>query len=190
MDRSNLLRRSAHALIALAPIYYLLPTEFPVVPVHRWQFLILLFAIVAVFEAFRLRKGMTFKGLRPHEGYTIASFAWAAAGITIALWLMPMEIATPVLIGMGLCDPLVGELRRMNAKKTTQILFPMVVYFAICCVSLSLMTDVVTITVVALSFVGAWLAVMAERTRIPMVDDDFLMIIVPGIAMSLLWLSL
>lgn len=185
-----MLRRSVHLLVALAPLYYLLPTEFPGVPLRRWELLIALFAIVALFEAVRLRRGITFVGLRPHESRSIASFMWAAAGITIALWLMPMEVATPVLIGMGLCDPLAGELRRAKARKTSQIAYPIIVYFVICLVTLSLMTEARLELILAMSAVGAWLAIAAERAGVPLIDDDFLMIIVPGAFMSLLWLGL
>lgn len=185
-----MLRRSVHLLVALAPLYYLLPAEFPGMPLRRWELLIALFAIVAVFEALRLRKGVTFVGLRPHESGSIASFMWAAAGITIALWLMPMEVATPVLVGMGLCDPLAGELRRAKAGKASQIAYPTVVYFVICFAALSLMTEARLELILVMSTVGAWLAIAAERAGVPVIDDDFLMIVVPGAFMSLLWLCL
>ena len=177
-------------LIALAPLYYLLPVEFDEVPLRRWQLLIAVFIVVAVFEAVRLRRGVTFTGLRPHERDSIASFVWAAAGITCALWLMPMEIATPVLIGMGLCDPLAGELRRKNASRLVQIAPPVVAYFAICITAISLMTDTQLSLVVAISLIGSCLAVAAERFRSKLVDDDFLMIVVPGTVMSAFWLWL
>jgi hypothetical protein len=190
MDRSNLLRRTVHLLIALAPLYYLLPVEFEAFPVRRWQLLIAFFIAVAMFEAIRLRRGITFTGLRPHEGHSIASFAWAAAGITVALWLMPMEIATPVLIGMGLCDPLAGELRRSGARKSSQIALPLGVYIVICVAALATMTESSAALILLISIIGSSLAVATERHRIPLLDDDFLMIVVPGAAMSLLWLGL
>ena len=190
MDQSNVLRRTVHMLIALAPLYYLLPVEFAEVPLKRWQLLIAVFVVVAVFEAVRLRRGVTFTGLRPHERDSIASFAWAAAGITIALWLMPMEIATPVLVGMGLCDPLAGELRRRAVSKWIPFALPVIAYFAICMTFVSLMTDTHLIIVVSISLIGSWLAVAAERYRSKLVDDDFLMIVVPGTVMSVLWLWL
>lgn len=190
MDRSNLLRRSVHLLVALAPLYYLLPVEFEGVPVRRWQLLIAFFIAIAVFEAVRLRRGVTFTGLRPHEGHSIASFAWAAAGITVALWLMPMEIATPVLIGMGLCDPLAGELRRMKARRSSQIALPIGVHIVICVAALVMMTDASIALILLISFIGSSLAVATERHRMPLLDDDFLMIVVPGAAMSMLWLGL
>jgi len=190
VDRAVLARRLVHSLLAVAPVYYLIPVDLPLSPLKRWHLLIAFFVAVALFESVRLWRGVTFFGLRPHERNSIASFAWAAAGITLALWLMPWEIATPVLIGMGLVDPLVGVLRCAKRARWLQVLLPLVVYFAICVISLASLTTLPLPELVLISVIGAALAVAAERQRVPYVDDDFLMIIVPGIVMSLLWLAL
>ncbi|MDH3364933.1 MAG: hypothetical protein OEM29_02865 [Thermoplasmata archaeon] len=187
-DRGIVLRRMAHSLIALAPLYYLLPVEMPVSPIRRWHLLIAFFIIIMILEAVRLRRGITFLGLRPHEAHSIASFVWAAAGITFALWLMPMDIAVPVLIGMGLVDPLVGELRRTGARPAASISAPLLVYALICVATLLMMTEKDLVTILAVSCFGAFLAVGAERLDLPVIDDDFLMIVVPGSLMSFMWL--
>ncbi len=174
--------------MALAPLYYLLPTDMPFSPVKRWHLLIALFIIIMLFEAIRLRRGITFLGLRPHETHSIASFAWAAAGITVALWFMPMEIATPVLIGMGLVDPLLGELRRTGARPAISIPVPVLVYALICISTLLVISEEALVTIMAVSIIGALFAVGAERLDLPVVDDDFMMIVVPGSLMSLMWL--
>ena len=190
MDRAVLTRRLVHCLVAVTPVYYLMPTELSVSPLMRWHLLIAFFAVIVMFESVRLWRKATFFGLRPHERNSIASFAWAAAGITLALWVMPWEVATPVLIGMGLVDPLAGELRRVKRTRWLQILPPLAVYASICMIALTTLTDAPISEMVIISSLGAVLAVAAERRRVPYVDDDFLMIIVPGIAMSLLWLAL
>ena len=187
MDREVLVRRLVHCLVAVTPVYYLIPEELP--PFRRWHLLIAFFLVIAAVESIRLWRRATFFGLRPHEKHSIASFAWAAAGITIALWLMPWEIATPVLIGMGLVDPLAGELRRTGRPRCLTICMPMIAYASICAVALCALTDAAMLVVIPLSAVGAVLAVAAERWRSSYVDDDFLMIIVPGAIMSLLWLA-
>ena len=189
MDREVLARRLAHCLVALTPVYYIIPEELPLSPFRRWHLLIAFFLLIAIVESVRLWKKATFFGLRPHEKDSIASFAWAAAGITIALWLMPWEIATPVLVGMGLVDPLAGELRRAGRSRAVTLCLPMAVYASICIVALWALADAAIPVVLGLSVVGAAVAVAAERWRLPYIDDDFLMIIVPGTLMSLLWLA-
>jgi hypothetical protein len=189
MDREVMVRRFIHCLIAITPTYYLIPEDLPMSPLKRWHLLVAFFVLVSLFESVRLWKRITFFGLRPHEKDSIASFAWAAAGITLALWLMPWEIATPVLVGMGLVDPLAGELRRTGRPGWLRISLPLVVYAAICIVALDTLTETALPMMLAISCLGAFLAVAAERWRSPYVDDDFLMIIVPGVFMSLLWLA-
>jgi len=187
-DKGVILRRTVHSLIALAPLYYLLPIDMPFSPVKRWHLLIAFFVVIMLFEAVRLRKCITFLGLRPHETHSIASFAWAAAGITVALWLMPMEIATPVLIGMGLVDPLLGELRRKGTRPAVSFPGPLLVYALICVAALLVITEEGVAAILTVSFVGAFLAIGAERLDLPVIDDDFLMIVVPGSLMSFMWL--
>ncbi|UCE45697.1 MAG: hypothetical protein JSU93_02125 [Methanobacteriota archaeon] len=101
-----------------------------------------------------------------------------------------MEIATPVLIGMGLVDPLVGELRRKRSSSAVQISLPLAAYAIICFTMLSLMVDKEAASIITISTIGSLLAVGAERLDLPRVDDDFLMIIVPGSLMSIIWLMM
>ena len=190
MEKEVMVRRLVHSLVALTPVYYLIPEDLPLSPLKRWHLLVLFFTAIALFESIRLWKRATFFGLRPHEKESIASFAWAAAGVTLALWLMPWEIATPVLIGMGLVDPLAGELRRAGKHRFTATVIPLVVYVVICLMSFWTFTQLTWTQIMSFSCLGSCLAVAAERWRVPYVDDDFLMIVVPGLAMSLLWLAM
>jgi len=183
------LRRAVHVLVAIAPAYFLVPETIPGIELRRWVLLVVFFAGVALFESIRLWKGITFLGLRPHEKKAIASFAWAAAGITLALWIFPEEIATAVLIGMALVDPLSGELRGRGYDSLTTHGTSTVIYFAICATSL-FVWDVPVLHVLLLSILGSVVAVASESKKVPYVDDDFLMIVVPGALMSALSLVL
>ena len=188
MDRSVVFRRFVHTLIALTPLYYLIPEELDPTGVRRWHILVLFFVLIATFETVRLWRGMTFLGLRHHERDSIASFAWAAAGITIGLWLLPMEIATPVLVGLAFVDPLAGELRRMTRSSTGQVAIPVAAYAAICVSALLLLSELSLAAVCLISLSGAVSAVGIERLHVRHLDDDFLMVIVPGAVMSTLLL--
>jgi dolichol kinase len=183
MDNETVLRRVAHLLIALAPLYYVLPVNLPLVGIHRWTVVVVFFVAILVFEGYRLWKGMTFLGLRPHEKNQIASFAWAAAGIT-AVWLSPHDIASAALVGMALVDPLAGELRSAGVHVRKRTAASLVAYFAIC-LGILLAWDVrPVIELLLLSSVATVLAVASEGVKTRYVDDDFLMSVVPAAAMS------
>ena len=185
MDRAVLFRRCMHCLMALAPAYFLLPEELPVLGVGRWVLLIAFFLVVTTIESVRLLMGWTFFGLRPHERHQIASFVWAAAGVTIALWLFREDVATAAIIGWAFVDPLAGVLRRARRGSPVTIAVPVMVYIVIAVVALyvcGLMSD---LSVIIVSVIGATTAVAAEREKIRYVDDDFLMIVLPCLIMEI-----
>ena len=186
MDKDRFVRRAMHAGVALAPLYYLLPVDLPVVNVRRWVVLIVFIMAILVFEVIRLRKGIVFLGLRPHERDQIASFVWAAAGVTFVLWLFPHDVASAVIIGMAFVDPLSGELRSSNVGLLPMLAISMVVYFSTCVATLLLAGDRSFLVAMVLSVTGTLLAVGSEQLEIPHVDDDFLMLSVPAIGIGLL----
>ncbi|MCU0851656.1 MAG: hypothetical protein MUC90_00145 [Thermoplasmata archaeon] len=187
MRREVVFRRVAHLLIALAPLYYALPVELPILSVHRWTLVVVFFLGICAFEAYRLKKGMTFLGLRPHERGQIASFAWAAAGIAAVLWLCPHDVAAAALVGMACVDPLAGELRKAKGDSVA-VVSSLAAYFVLAFSVLFLWEWRDGLLVVILAAVGSITAVGAERTKVRYVDDDFLMLVVPGAAMTLLTL--
>lgn len=187
MRREVVLRRIAHFFIALAPLYYALPVELPMLSLHRWTLVVVFFSGVCIFEAYRLWKGITFFGLRPHEKAQIASFAWAAAGITAVLWLCPHDIAAAALVGMAFVDPLAGELRKAKGDSIS-VACALAVYFALAFCVLFLWDWRDLGLVIVLAMLGSVAAVAAERTKVKHVDDDFLMLVVPGAVMTALTL--
>jgi len=188
MEKNVIVRRCVHLLVALSPLYFLIPEELPVIEVRRWVLLILFFSSITLFETARLRYGISLLGLRPHESNSIASFVWAAAGITVALWFFPTWIATAVLVGMAIVDPIAGELRSTHSSLLVTAGVPVVVYSAICVAVLWASGELPLIGVVVLSMFGALVAVAAEAVDVGFIDDDFLMVVVPGI--TLIGLSL
>lgn len=190
MSKAAVLRRAVHALIALAPLYYLLPVEFEPYGVRRWMLLVLFLGSVMAFESVRLAKGWRLFGLRPHETGQIASFAWAAAGITATLWLFPMEVATAALVGMALVDPMAGILRGVHAPPAVTVSTSSVTYFVIALCALALVGDIGLLGCMAMAAVGTALAIPSEWFDVPHVDDDFLMLVIPAVGMTVLSLVL
>lgn len=188
MDRGVLFRRCIHCLIALAPVYYLLPVDMDLLGVPRWVLLIAFFAVVSSVEAVRLLMGWTFFGLRPHERHQIASFVWAAAGITVALWLFREDVASAAIIGMALVDPLAGELRNRGRPASVTLGAPLLAYMIISFAVLWSYGLMSPARAVIVGIVGAAAAVAAERHKVRYIDDDFLMIVVPCLLMGLLTL--
>jgi dolichol kinase len=186
MDREVLVRRLVHCLIALAPLYFLIPDDLPVIDVRRWVLLIIFFVGVSVFEAWRRWKKITFLGLRPHEKEQIASFAWAAAGITFVLWLIPKDLATATLIGMAFTDPLAGELRKTYGSRPSVFVASFAVYFLLAFSVLAIWADHHVTACAIIALAGALVAIPSEVVKLPVIDDDFVMLAVPGVVMGVL----
>ncbi|OGS42756.1 MAG: hypothetical protein A3K76_06365 [Euryarchaeota archaeon RBG_13_57_23] len=184
MRKDVLVRRGMHALIALTPLYFALPVELPVEPLRRWMLLMVFFIGVSVFEVVRLWKGVIFLGLRPHEKGRIASFVWAAAGVTLLLWLFPEDIASGALVAMAVVDPLAGELRGSRVRDIVTVPVSLFAYFALFLV-ISVFVGGRELTVyIALAVVGSVVAIPSEWVEVRCVDDDFLMLVLPALAMT------
>lgn len=186
MDRAVVFRRFLHCLMAFAPAYYLLPVDLPILEVRRWILLIVFILAVVLVESIRLLRGWTFFGLRPHERGQIASFVWAAAGVTAALWLFREDVATAAIIGWALVDPLAGELRSRSQRLSVTVVVPLMVYAALAAPALYSWETLSLPSVALVSAVGAIVAVAVERQKVRYVDDDFLMVVLPCLAMQLM----
>jgi len=186
MERAELVRRFAHALVALAPIYYLLPVDLPYVGFRRWVLLIVFISAMFVFESVRIWKKWTFLGLRPHETGRLASHAWAAAGLVLVLWLFPHDIASAAIVGWALVDPFMGILRGTKLARSSVVAFSCMAYFVLAVAMLVLWGERPILEMAVLSGVGMAVAIPAEWFKIPRVDDDFLMSVLPALVMMAL----
>jgi len=183
MEREVLVRRFVHALVALAPIYYLLPVDLPYVGFRRWVLLIIFISAMFVFESVRIWKKFTFLGLRPHEKDRLASHAWAAAGLFIVLWLFPHDIASAALVGWALVDPLLGELRGRGMNPRSAVALSAVTYFVLALIMFVLWNERPAAEVTILSALATAVAIPAEYIKVRYVDDDFMMSVLPALAM-------
>jgi len=87
-----------------------------------------------------------------------------------------MHLAFVCLLGMGLIDPLIGEIQHHQPE-----LYPYVPFLAWSLLAmplLSILSDFSLPMIITLSTIGATSAILAEYPTLR-IDDDFLMIIVP-----------
>ncbi|MEM2944114.1 MAG: hypothetical protein QXN93_01490 [Methanomassiliicoccales archaeon] len=184
MISSALLRRIIHLATPAFLIYYFLPDPLWKGGIGRETALLLILFVVLVAEFLRLKYKPRIPGMRDYEQYQMSAAAWAAIGMTLAFLFFPLEYSAPVLMGMGWVDPLIGELR--IRKSRTYPWVPIFVYFGIAGISLSYFEGV-KFSVMLASIVATSLAIGIERLKLKLVDDDFLMIIVPLIGIYIVF---
>ncbi len=173
-NKERLIRRIIHSMTWIVLVYYLIPD--PLFGYPRKGFLAIVVGIVLFFEGLRLYFGFKVYGMREYEERQLASYAWATIAAAITLLFFPMHLAILCLVGMGIVDPMIGELQDREPGLYPTLPFLTWCLFAI--LILSLLTDHTTVMIVILSLVGSTSAIIAEYPTLK-VDDDFLMIIVP-----------
>ncbi|MBS3781848.1 MAG: hypothetical protein KGY66_08370 [Candidatus Thermoplasmatota archaeon] len=173
-EEERLTRRIIHSIVWIVLVYYLIPD--PLFGYPRSFFLVLVLAIVLVFEGFRLYFGFSVYGMREYEKRQFASYAWASLAAAITLLFFPMHLAFVCLLGMGLIDPLIGEIQHHKPELYPYV--PFLAWLFLALFLLSLLGDFSLPMIITLSIIGATSAILAEYPTLR-IDDDFLMIIVP-----------
>ncbi|NLX46847.1 MAG: hypothetical protein GXY70_01555 [Euryarchaeota archaeon] len=174
-------RRFVHVLAPLLCLYYVLPDPlFPGAP--KDQVLILLMLIILASDTLRLISRVRVPVLRSYEDERPSAPAFVAVAVTIAFLYFPLEITLPALMGMGWVDPLVGELR--HRKSDLNPMLPMVVYFFILLIGIGLFFGM-TFPVLLSAVLVAPVALFLESRRIPLLDDDMILILVPVFLVAL-----
>ncbi len=176
MDMGQVLRRLVHVSAPVFLVYYYLPD--PVFPglFGKQPGLFLFLALILVIEALRLYFSPNIIGMRDYENHRISAAAWTALALTFALAFFPIEIALPVVLGMGWIDPLMGIMRARKSKYYP--LVPVVLYFTLMIVPLTYFFGLTPVVMIA-SIVATFLGIESELKKNWYIDDDFLMIVVP-----------
>jgi dolichol kinase len=183
MDYGHLFRRAFHLCAPLILVYYLLPHRFLGISKEAWL-LLGLFGLL-ILEAVRLFTGRIFFGLREYERKQISAYAWAGIGVTIAFLFFPIPFVICSVVGLGWTDPLIGEMRKRKMMRYYPAT-PLAVYFIIAAACLFMSSNLSIIQVLILGFVGSVAAISVEKPKLP-IDDDFLMLIVPLVALTLVY---
>ncbi|MCI4350964.1 MAG: hypothetical protein L3K15_05570 [Thermoplasmata archaeon] len=178
-------RRVLHFAGAFVLLYFLLPPHFFLI-VTNLEALLLALAAVLVLELLRHVAHAELPTIRPHEQRWVASFAFYAVALVAAVVLFPAPIATVVVLGTSLVDPLIGELRVRHASAPTRLGLPLVAYFGFGVAGFAVAWHVPLTVAVPAAGVAAWTAVLVESPRIRGVDDDLAMTLVPAIVLAIL----
>jgi len=173
--RARLLRRGIHISSAGLLSYYLLPPDMYGAGLPR-ELVVLAFLVpVLAVEAYRWARRPVILGLRENETKRVSAVAWGAVGLAVAFVLFPQKIVVPCVLGMAFVDPLIGELRAGWPRGYPYL--PLALYYLIC-----LLAGLGW----APSLVASAVALGAEAPKIPQIDDDFRMLVVPLVALWLL----
>ena len=178
-------RRCLHAGAGLVLLYYLAPPRLLVVLTNAEALVLGLLVVLAV-EAGRWVAGVELPTLRPHEEHRPASFAYFAVGLVLAILVFPEPVALAVGLGAALVDPLIGELRLTLARRRWYPAVPFAAYAVLAAAAFRGVGGWSPTASVLLALVAAAVGVSVERPRVPYLDDDLTMVVVPGAVLTLL----
>ncbi|MGA7861691.1 MAG: hypothetical protein WCB19_07520 [Thermoplasmata archaeon] len=180
-------RRFLHCLGALVLLYFALP--------HRlvgWftteDVLLIGLGLVLLLEALRWMVGVELPTIRAYEKGRVASYTFYAVALVVAVLLFPLPIALVVVLGTAFVDPLIGEIRLSSRWRSTYPWFPGVVYVLLGASALILVTHWSAFASVTFAGIAAVVALTVERPKIPGVDDDLAMTLVPALVLLALML--
>src|SRR5579875_126617 len=174
-------RRILHGLGAGAIAYYLLPTEL-IGGFSKLDLLLVLLVGVLLLEGLRLGGRLELPTVRPYERRRLASFAFFAISLTLALLLFPVPIGAATILGASWVDPLAGELRGSPRYRPSYPVVPGLVYTAL---ATSMLVAASPVAVPWALGAGAGMAVVALAAEYPKsrwIDDDLAMTLLPAAA--------
>ncbi len=168
--------------------YYLIPDN--VTPnITRLSLALLFIGTAGCVEIARISLGLRLFGMRPYEGQRVSAYAQGLIGLTIGIFLVPVfvvpdrlaeSVVVPVFIGMAWVDPLRSLCRKHGWPVVVAIAAYAILFFA----AQSLVGGVPSWTArVAYAAVATVVAMAVEGPRIPQVDDDLMMQILPMAAL-------
>lgn len=184
MDRSAAFRRVFHVVSPIFLSYYLIP-ETVIANITRLSLTLLFIGTAGCIEIARIALGIRLFGMRPYEGQRVSAYAQGLLGLAAGIFLVPLfvsperlaeSLVVPVFFGMAWIDPL----RSICRKKRWPVVLPIAAYGALFFVTQSLVGGVPSWTArVVYAGIATLVAMSVEGPRIPQVDDDLMMQILP-----------
>ena len=187
MGRGTLIRRGFHLTSPFWLVWYWMPPD-SWVGVPKLYALLFFFAAALLIEAARLLTGRRIPGLREYESTRMSAYAWGSIGLALGLIFFPGELVIPTFWGMAWIDPLCAYSRKKGGYPWVPLVAYVLLFLA---VSLLVVPTAPYATtplglprLAAYAPLAAVLALAAERPNLRFVDDDFLMHVVPLLALA------
>ncbi len=178
-------RRVFHTFAASFLIYYLLPDE-EWINITKLVLPTLIVVCMAAIEYHRLRGDFDhqrFFGLRSYEKKRPASYLYFGVAVLLLFFFFPQQIAIPCILCASFTDPLIGESRHYLKKQHAYLIGFVASFFFF---GLT-WYQVDWWILILVGFVGAGGAVIGEAKKLPFLDDDFMIQILPAVLLFLLW---
>ena len=175
----HLFRRVFHLVSPVFLAYYWVPDPLPG-GVAREALLILFVATAMAIEVVRIALRIPIFGMRGYESERISAYAWGTMGLLLGFLLFPMILVIPVFCGMAWIDPLAAWSRRTGRYPW----LPAIGYATVFAGVLLAVGTLNPAEAAALTAIAAPVALLAEYPDIRVVDDDFLMTVVPLLVLT------
>jgi len=178
-------RRVFHTFAASFLIYYMLPDDLWITLLKILIAVgIVLFVIIVEYLRIKgILHSSNFFGLRIYEEKRPASYVYFGVALLILLVFFPQQIAIPCILCACFSDPIIGEIRHRFGKKEAYI-----GGFLICMFCFLITWHTVDISILLpISILGASAAVIGEAKKFWLIDDDFMIQMLPAVILFLLW---
>lgn len=182
MDGPATFRRIFHLASPVFLTYYLFPDPLGH-DVPKLAVALLFVGTASCIEVARISLGVKLFGMRPYEGNRVSAYAQGMLGLAFGIFVIQdPRIVVPVFFGMAWIDPLSAYCRMRKVSR----LVPGAAYFALFLGTLLLMNVFAVRYALFYAGVATLVSIAVEGPRIPQVDDDLLMQVVPEVILYFL----
>lgn len=181
-------RRVFHTFAASFLFYYLLPEDQWITIIKIVVPIIIVCCMVGV-EYRRLRGAIDhqrFFGLRGYEKKRPSSYLYFGIAVLLLFLLFPQQIAIPCILCASFTDPIIGETRYYWGKKKAYVIG----FLVSACFFLITWYRADWWILVLVSLIGATGALIGEAKKLRLIDDDFMIQMLPALLLFVLWQGL
>ena len=180
-------RRVFHTFGASFLLYYMLP-DIDLINYLKFWFPIGVLVFIIILEYLRISGKLNsnhFFGLRLYEKKRVSSYLYFGVAVFILLFFFPQQIAIPCILCASIADPIMGEVRQRFGEKMVYL-----VGFLVCMLFFLITWYKAGVWIALLiSVIGAAAAVIGETKKLKLLDDDFMIQMLPAAVLLIIWLS-